>query len=48
MLFGARRYAEARTAFQDLQKLASGDDRELVDLRGRGMRLLSAALRRRA
>jgi soluble lytic murein transglycosylase len=33
MLFGARRYAEARTAFQDLQRVASGDDRELVDLR---------------
>ena len=33
MLFGARRYAEARSAFQDLQKVASGDDRELVDLR---------------
>ncbi len=33
MLFGARRYAEARTAFQELQRVASGDDRELVDLR---------------
>jgi soluble lytic murein transglycosylase len=33
MLFGARRYAEARTAFQDLQRVATGDDRELVDLR---------------
>jgi soluble lytic murein transglycosylase len=33
MLFGARRYAEARSAFQELQKLAGGDDRELVDLR---------------
>jgi soluble lytic murein transglycosylase len=33
MLFGARRYAEARSAFQDLQKQVSGDDRELVDLR---------------
>ena len=33
MLFGARRYAEARTAFQDLQRQVSGDDRELVDLR---------------
>jgi soluble lytic murein transglycosylase len=33
MLFGARRYAEARTAFQDLQRVASGDDKELVDLR---------------
>jgi len=33
MLFGARRYAEARTAFQDIQRQASGDDRELADLR---------------
>ena len=33
MLFGARRYAEARTAFQEIQKQASGDDRELADLR---------------
>jgi soluble lytic murein transglycosylase len=33
MLFGARRYAEARTAFQDIQKQANGDDRELADLR---------------
>ena len=33
MLFGARRYAEARTAFQDMQRQASGDDRELADLR---------------
>ena len=33
MLFGARRYAEARSAFQDLQRVVSGDDRELVDLR---------------
>jgi peptidoglycan lytic transglycosylase len=33
MLFGARRYAEARSAFQDLQRVASGDDKELVDLR---------------
>ena len=33
MLFGARRYAEARSAFQEIQKQASGDDRELVDLR---------------
>ena len=32
-LYGARRYAEARTAFAALQKEASGDDRELVDLR---------------
>jgi soluble lytic murein transglycosylase len=33
MLFGARRYAEARSAFQELQRVASGDDKELVDLR---------------
>jgi soluble lytic murein transglycosylase len=33
MLFGARRYAEARAAFQELQRVATGDDRELVDLR---------------
>jgi len=33
MLFGARRYAEARTAFQEIQRQASGDDRELADLR---------------
>ncbi len=33
MFFGARRYAEARAAFQEVQKLASGDDRELADLR---------------
>lgn len=33
LLFGARRYAEARTAFQDLQSVAGGDDKELVDLR---------------
>jgi soluble lytic murein transglycosylase len=33
MLFGARRYGEARSAFQDLQRVANGDDRELVDLR---------------
>jgi soluble lytic murein transglycosylase len=33
MLFGARRYAEARTAFQEIQKQAGGDDRELADLR---------------
>ena len=33
LLFGARRYAEARTAFQDLQRVVGGDDRELVDLR---------------
>jgi soluble lytic murein transglycosylase len=33
MLFGARRYAEARAAFQEIQRQASGDDRELADLR---------------
>jgi peptidoglycan lytic transglycosylase len=33
ILFGARRYGEARTAFQDLQRVAEGDDKELVDLR---------------
>ena len=33
MLFGARRYADARAAYQDIQKQASGDDRELADLR---------------
>jgi soluble lytic murein transglycosylase len=32
-LFGARRYAEARSAFQDLQRHVGGDDRELADLR---------------
>ena len=31
LLFGARRYTEARTAFEQLQRLATGDDRELVD-----------------
>jgi soluble lytic murein transglycosylase len=33
MLFGARRYAEARSAFQDVRPQTSGDDRELADLR---------------
>lgn len=33
MLFGARRYAEAHSAYQELQSLVTGDDRELVDLR---------------
>ena len=33
LLFGARRYGEARAAFADLQPLAEGDDKELVDLR---------------
>jgi soluble lytic murein transglycosylase len=33
MFFGARRYAEARAAFADVQPHVSGDDRELVDLR---------------
>jgi len=33
ILFGAKRYSEARTALQDIQRQVSGDDRELVDLR---------------
>src|SRR5262249_16536857 len=33
ILFGAKRYSEARSAFQDIQRQTSGDDRELVDLR---------------
>ncbi len=33
MLFGAKRYGEARSAFQDLQRQVTGDDREVVDLR---------------
>jgi soluble lytic murein transglycosylase len=33
ILFGAKRYADARSAFQDLQKQVSGDDREVADLR---------------
>jgi soluble lytic murein transglycosylase len=33
MLFGARRYADARSAFQEIQRQATGDDRELADLR---------------
>ena len=33
MLFGARRYADARSAFQEIQKGAEGDDREVADLR---------------
>src|SRR5262249_18852522 len=33
VFFGAKRYSEARNAFQDLQPRVSGDDRELVDLR---------------
>jgi peptidoglycan lytic transglycosylase len=32
-LFGARRYADARSAFDALRPLALGDDRELIDLR---------------
>jgi soluble lytic murein transglycosylase len=32
-LFGARQYTEARKVFQMLRSVASGDDRELVDLR---------------
>ena len=33
ILFGAKRYSEARSALQDIQRQTSGDDRELVDLR---------------
>jgi soluble lytic murein transglycosylase len=33
MLFGARRYEEAREAFAGIQQTAEGDDRELVTLR---------------
>jgi len=33
VLFGARRYEDARAAFQSLQSLVDGDDRELVSLR---------------
>jgi soluble lytic murein transglycosylase len=33
LLFGAKRYDEARTAFAALQAVAEGDDRELVNLR---------------
>ena len=33
ILFGAKRYGEARSAFQDLQPQVTGDDREVVDLR---------------
>jgi soluble lytic murein transglycosylase len=33
MLFGAKRYDEARTAFVSLQSLAEGDDREVANLR---------------
>ncbi len=32
-LFGARRYAEARSAFQELQRIAAGTDRDIADLR---------------
>jgi peptidoglycan lytic transglycosylase len=32
-LFGARRYAQARPAFEALRRATSGDDRELVNLR---------------
>ena len=32
-LFGARRYVQARTAFDGLRQAAQGDDRELVQLR---------------
>jgi len=33
MFFGARRWAEAKAAFQDIRSNVSGDDRELVELR---------------
>lgn len=33
VLFGARRYTEARDAFDDLRRVATGDDKELVALR---------------
>jgi TolA-binding protein len=33
MLFGARRYADARSAFADIRREAHGDDRELAELR---------------
>ncbi len=33
ILFGAKRYGEARSAFQDLDRQVTGDDREVVDLR---------------
>ncbi|HET7618658.1 MAG TPA: transglycosylase SLT domain-containing protein [Vicinamibacterales bacterium] len=33
MLFGGRRYSDARDAFRALRDQASGDDREIVDLR---------------
>lgn len=33
LLFGARRYAEARAAFAALQPVVEGDDKELADLR---------------
>jgi soluble lytic murein transglycosylase len=33
LLFGARRYPEARAAFQALQSVVDGDDKELADLR---------------
>ena len=33
ILFGAKRYADARAILLDIQKQASGDDREVIDLR---------------
>ena len=33
ILFGAKRYADARAACEDLQREVTGDDREVVDLR---------------
>ncbi len=32
-LFGSRQYTDARTSFQAIQKVATGDDRELIALR---------------
>jgi soluble lytic murein transglycosylase len=33
ILFGAKRYSEARSGLQDLQRQVTGDEREVVDLR---------------
>ncbi|HYT66727.1 MAG TPA: transglycosylase SLT domain-containing protein [Vicinamibacterales bacterium] len=33
ILFGAKRYTDARSALLEIQKQASGDDREVIDLR---------------
>ena len=47
-LFGAKRYTQARQAFESLRTIAQGDDRELVNLRLAEMRLLSEARAQRA